>query len=77
MINGTDDGSAAQRATHDRRVIHATCSVHGGARDFTNLVVSKRDGNIVLDPHATGACEIILGETAANQLLDVLGQWLG
>ncbi|MDQ3760724.1 MAG: hypothetical protein M3460_03235 [Actinomycetota bacterium] len=75
MTNGTD-GSAAQRATRDRVVIHATCSVHGGVRNFTNLVVSKRDGNIVLDPHATGACVIILGEAAANQLFDLLRAWL-
>ncbi len=54
--------------TRRRRVIHATCSVHGGARGFTNLVVTKRDGTIELDPHVTGQCVLILDQAAATEL---------
>jgi hypothetical protein len=28
----------------NRRVIHATCSMHGGSRGFTNLAVTRSDG---------------------------------
>lgn len=61
----------------NRRVIHCHCSVHGGTPGFSNLVVQKVDGSIVLSPHATGACVITLDEAAANQLFDALGEWLG
>ncbi|MDQ3763708.1 MAG: hypothetical protein M3460_19445 [Actinomycetota bacterium] len=75
MTDGTNDGSATQ-STGNRRVIHASCSVHGGARGFTNLVVHKRDGQIVLDPHATGACVLGLDEDGATVLRDTLTEWL-
>jgi hypothetical protein len=58
-------------------VIQAHCRTHGGAAGFTNLVATKRDGSIELDPHATGSCVIVLDEAAATTLFDVLGQWLG
>jgi hypothetical protein len=32
-------------------VIHATCTTHGAGIGFTNVVISKRDGAIELDPH--------------------------
>ncbi len=64
----------AQRA---RVVIHASCSVHQVARSFTNLVVTKRDGIIELDPHATGQCVLLLDEDAARALYEALGEWLG
>lgn len=67
------DGGSDRRRT----VIHVTCSTHGGARGFANLVVSKRNGEIVMDPHVTGSCVLIFGEPAASQLFDVLGEWLG
>lgn len=60
-----------------RRVIPATCTQHGGARGFTNLVVTKRDGEIELDPHATGGCLIKLDETSARGLCEALTEWLG
>ncbi len=60
-----------------RRVIPATCEVHRGARDFCNLVVTHRGGEIVLDPHADQCCVITLGEPAAAALFDSLGEWLG
>ena len=61
----------------NRRAISITCSVHGGTPGFTNLMVSQRDGDIVLDPHVTGACVIVLNETAATALFDFLGELLG
>jgi hypothetical protein len=60
-----------------RRVIHATCSTHGGCIGFTNLVVSKRGGAIELDPHVTGQCLLRLDEDAAQVLHETLGEWLG
>ncbi len=76
----TDDASSSDkpvRRNPNRRVIDVYCSVHGGPRGFTNLVCTKRDGLIELDPHATGQCLIILDENAATQLFEVLGAWLG
>jgi hypothetical protein len=61
----------------NRRVIHATCCVHGAARGFTNLVLRKLDGQIELDPHATGLCILRLDEQEATVLRDTLGEWLG
>ena len=40
----------ARRAAN-RRVLHLTCLIRGGAAGYTNLTVSKRDGTIELDPH--------------------------
>jgi hypothetical protein len=61
----------------NRCVIHATCTKHAGARGFTNLVVTRRDSDIELDPHATGACVVRLYESGARDLFDLLGEWLG
>jgi hypothetical protein len=61
----------------NRRVIHATCTKHGGGIGFTNLVVGKREGSIELDPHVTGSCVITLDEDAARALCDALTEWLG
>jgi hypothetical protein len=60
----------------DSRAIAVTCTLHGAA-GFTTLMVSKRDGAIVLDPHVAGSCVITLDETAATALFDLLGEWLG
>jgi transcriptional regulator with XRE-family HTH domain len=60
-----------------RRVIPATCRTHGGCIEFTNLVVSKRDGAIELDPHVTGQCVLTLAEDGAIALRDALTEWLG
>jgi hypothetical protein len=64
------------RPRHNRRVIHTTCTKHGGAAGFTNLVVTRHDGGIELDPHVTGSCVIVLDEAAASALFDALGKWL-
>jgi len=46
-------------------------------RGFANLVLEKQSDEIILDPHVTGECVIILNEAAATALFDVLGEWLG
>ncbi|MGH4010378.1 MAG: hypothetical protein ACRDTH_19830 [Pseudonocardiaceae bacterium] len=75
MTNSTNNASKT-KPIGTPRVIHATCTQHGGSRGFTNVVVSKRDGAIELDPHFTGGCVIIFDEAAATELFDALGQWL-
>lgn len=61
----------------NRRVINASCTQHGGTPGFTNLVVSKRDGEIELDPHATGGCVIRLDESGARSMCETVLEWLG
>ncbi|HKR48158.1 MAG TPA: hypothetical protein VJT72_01035, partial [Pseudonocardiaceae bacterium] len=41
------------------------------------LVVTRRDGDIELDPHATGACVVRLDESGARDLCETLMEWLG
>jgi hypothetical protein len=51
--------------------------VHGGPRGFTNLVIERKpNGEIVLDPHVTGECVIILDQTAAKAVFTLLRTWL-
>ncbi len=61
----------------NHRVIPATCATHRGPARFCNLRVSKLDGNIQLDPHATGVCVLTLDEDATTTLRDTLSGWLG
>ncbi len=61
----------------NRRAIPATCSVHRGPVGFANLLVSKCDGEIELNPHADGSCVITLDEDGARVLFDALREWLG
>jgi hypothetical protein len=77
---------AAQRALHrgshypcssGRRAISATCALHRGPMGFTNLLVTKRNGTIVLDPHVDGSCVIFLDQDGATALCDTLTEWLG
>jgi hypothetical protein len=44
---------------------------------FTNLAVSKRNGEIMLDPHVDGSCLLTLAEDAACVLRDALTELLG
>jgi hypothetical protein len=76
VTNDTNDVAAA-KPVRTRKVIQATCTKHGGARGFTNLVLTKRGGEIELDPHATGACVLRLDEAAATAVRDQLTEWLG
>ena len=59
-----------------RRVVMTTCQAHGAA-GFTNLLVVKENGTIVLNPHVGNCCVIRLDEQAARALLGILGEWLG
>jgi hypothetical protein len=59
-----------------RKAIPATCQLHGGPANPTTLLVSKRDGTIVLDPHVAGSCVISLEEESATKLRDMLTDWL-
>jgi hypothetical protein len=61
----------------NRRAIPAHCAMHGGTPGFTNLLMSKRNRTIVLDPHAIGACVITLDEDGATAMRDTLTEWLG
>ncbi|MFN2478264.1 MAG: hypothetical protein ABR615_03715 [Pseudonocardiaceae bacterium] len=65
------------RHVGNRRVIHASCTQHGGSRGFTNLVVTKCDGDIELDPHVDRGCVILLDENGARVLSEALQVWLG
>ncbi|MDQ3763149.1 MAG: hypothetical protein M3460_16335 [Actinomycetota bacterium] len=65
-------------ARHGRRkTIPATCERHRGPIGFTNLQVTQRDNNIVLDPHVDGSCVIYLNQDGATELRDTLTEWLG
>jgi hypothetical protein len=75
--SSASDPAPRRKRDPNRRVIDCSCSAHGGARGFVPLVVTKRDGDIELNPHATNGCVIILDEKGATQLFDVLGEWLG
>jgi hypothetical protein len=66
-----------RRPRERRKVIHASCSVHQVAMGFTNLAVSKRNGEIELDPHVDGSCLLTLSEDAACALRDALTELLG
>jgi hypothetical protein len=72
--SGSDQGGHS--TTDRRKVIPATCALEGGPVDVTNLVVSKRNGTIVLDPQVAGSCVISLDEDGATTLCDLLTVWL-
>jgi hypothetical protein len=76
-LDATPAPPAPPAPERNRRVIHASCTKHGGARGFTNLVLAKVNGTIVLDPHVTGQCVLELDEAEAAALRDQLTEWLG
>ena len=59
-----------------RRVLMTTCQAHGAA-GFTNLLVTKEGGYIVLNPHLGNCCLLRLDEQIATTLYHLLGEWLG
>lgn len=67
----------APRNGGTRCAIPATCTTHGGPVGYTNLLVSKRNGSVELDPHVTGSCVIRLDEDGTRTLCEVLTEWLG
>ena len=50
-----------------------------GARrgGFTNLLVTKENGVIVLNPHVASCCVLRLDEQAVRTLHSIFGEWLG
>ncbi len=73
-----DDPGQVRRDTSRRRTIPATCALHRGPTNFTNLVLSKAsNGTIVLALHAVGLCTIVLDEDGATAVRDALTEWLG
>ena len=62
------------RRSH-RRVIMVTCQAHGIA-GFTNLLMTKENGVIVLNPHVANCCVLRLDEQAARAVHGTLGEWL-
>ena len=79
MTNGTNGGDPheSSRPAPSRVLISATCMTHGGAVNFTNVVITKINGEIELDPHAVRACVIRFDEDGATALRDTLMAWLG
>ncbi|MCA1704477.1 MAG: hypothetical protein LC808_14940 [Actinobacteria bacterium] len=53
-----------------------TCQTHG-ATGFTNLLVTKENEIIVLNPHIANCCVLRLDEQAATALLAIIQEWLG
>ncbi|MGH3772753.1 MAG: hypothetical protein ACRDRW_15400 [Pseudonocardiaceae bacterium] len=75
----TDDTNDVPRPRWDskrRKVIHTTCAPHRGPVGFTTLALSKRDGQIELDPHTAGARKVTLNEDGARVLRGALTVWL-
>ncbi|MCA1696128.1 MAG: hypothetical protein LC749_16175, partial [Actinobacteria bacterium] len=60
----TDPVAGPTRRSH-RRVVMTTCQAHGAA-GFTNLLVTKEGGFIVLNPHVGNCCVLRLDEQAAT-----------
>lgn len=69
--------SEPESAPIRRLVVPATCATHPGPVGFTNLLLRKVDDLVELDPHATGACVLVLDEAAATAMRDTLSEWLG
>ena len=74
-IISTNPVPDSTRRTH-RRVVMTTCQTHGAA-GFTNLLVTKEDGFIVLNPHIGNCCVLRLDEQTATTLYQLFGEWLG
>jgi hypothetical protein len=70
------EGATANASRENRKAIPVSCGLHRGPRGFNLVVERKHNGEIVLDPHVTGACVIIFDEDAATALFEVLRTWL-
>ncbi|MGH3888953.1 MAG: hypothetical protein ACRDSZ_20755 [Pseudonocardiaceae bacterium] len=65
-----------QRARANDQTINVTCTTCSSGKRWCNLRVTRLDsGDIVLDPHVTGACVIVLDDAAVTALFALLGQW--
>lgn len=67
---------ARSRRDGNRLVLHVTCRIHEGTEGFTNLVVTKNNNTITLNPHADNSCVLTLDEATANTFHETLGAWL-
>lgn len=67
---------ARSRRDGDRLVLHVTCQIHEGAEGFTNLVVTRKNNTITLNPHADNSCALTLDAATANVFYETLGEWL-
>ncbi len=72
LLQRTEHGA---RRSH-RRVVMTTCQAHGAA-GFTNLLITKEDGFIVLNPHAANCCVLRLDVQAATAVHGIITEWLG
>jgi hypothetical protein len=72
----TPQRTSSSARSINRQVITATCDAHG-ATGFTNLLVTKENRHVVLNPHVANCCALRLDEQAARALLDILREWLG
>jgi hypothetical protein len=68
----TSDEREPPRA--NRVLIAATCLTHGGAVNFTNVALTRINGEIELDPHVTRSCILRFDEDATTALHTTLGQ---
>ncbi|MFY9808914.1 MAG: hypothetical protein WAK86_16865 [Pseudonocardiaceae bacterium] len=75
-MNNPDGADLRTALRRHRRVVMTTCQAHA-ATGFTNLLVTKKDGIIVLNPHLANCCVLRLDEQAATALRDILVEWLG
>ena len=71
------DGANPRARASNRRAVGVACALHKGPRGFANLVLEKQGDEIILDPHVTGECVLILDEVAAAVIRDALIEWLG
>ncbi|MGH3929261.1 MAG: hypothetical protein ACRDTF_04715 [Pseudonocardiaceae bacterium] len=76
-LSGQRKYDARSRRDSDRLILHVTCQIHEGAEGFTNLVVTRNNNTITLNPHADNSCVLTLDEVTANIFHDTLGEWLG
>lgn len=71
------DGANPRARPSNRRAVGVACALHKGPRGFANLVLEKQGDEIILDPHVTGECVLLLDEVAAAVIRDALIEWLG
>jgi len=73
----SDNQREPPRPATSRVLISATRMTHSGAINFTNVVISKINGQIELDPHVVRACVLRFDQDGAARLRDILTEWLG
>jgi len=75
-LPGQQNNDAPTRHNGHRLVLHVTCQTHKGAEGFTNLVVTRKNNAVALNPHVDNSCILTLDEAAATVLHTTLGEWL-